>query len=130
CVPVGEIVEGKVLVGGQAAARDAHTHHELPYLVVAALLAFGGAVAVVALIDAVEFEEAVARVVERRRCIGEIARKIAAQLPALLLDRLGFRDGFDRSHATSLRRVSRPSRWRGRRERAPGAANRRGRRRG
>jgi len=34
--------------------------------------------------------------------IGEIARQIAAQLPALLLDRLGLRDGVDLSHAAAL----------------------------
>src|SRR5207237_5139883 len=67
-------------------------------LVVAALLALGGAVAVIALIDAVKFEEAVAGLVEGVRRVGEIARQIAAQLPALLLDRFGFRDCVERGH--------------------------------
>jgi len=33
------------------------------------------------------------------------AREIAAQLPALLLDRFGFRDGIDRGHARGFRWV-------------------------
>ena len=59
-IAVGERVERQVLVGGQAPAGDADAHHELPDLVVAALLALGGAVAVIPLINAVKFEEAVA----------------------------------------------------------------------
>src|SRR5581483_7375597 len=74
---------------------DADPHHELPDFVLAALLALGGAVAIVALIGAVEFEQAVAAVVERHRGIGEVARDGAAQLPALLLDGLGLRDVVD-----------------------------------
>src|SRR5205085_11609371 len=95
---VGKIVEREVLVGGQAPARNADPHHELPDLVVAALLALGGAVAVIALIDAVKFEEAVAGLVEGVRRVGEIARQMPAQLPALLLDRFGFRDCVERGH--------------------------------
>ena len=102
-VAVGEAVEREVLVGGQPAARDADAHHELPELVVAALLALGGAVAVVALIDAVEFQQAVAGIVERRRGVGEIARQIAAQLAALLLDGLGLREVVDGAHRRSAR---------------------------
>ena len=59
-------------------------------LSVAALLALGGAVAVVALVDAVKFEEADSPALSNGvRGVGEVARQIAAQLPALLLDRLG-----------------------------------------
>src|SRR5439155_22507854 len=85
-ITVGKIVEREVLVGGQASAGDADAHHELPDLVVAALLALGGAVAVVALIDAVKLEEAIPGLVEGVRRVGEIARQMPAQLPALLLD--------------------------------------------
>ncbi len=99
---VGELVEGEVLVGGEAPAGDPHPHHELPDLVVAALFALGGAVAVITLIDAVEFQQAVTGFVERRRGVGEILGELAAQLPALLLDRLGLRDGFDPSHVAAL----------------------------
>src|SRR5207248_8227485 len=65
---------------------------------VAALLALGGTVAVVALIDAVKFEEAIPGLVERMRRVGEIARQMPAQLPALLLDRFGFRDCVELGH--------------------------------
>src|SRR5207237_1166868 len=101
-VTVGERVEGEILLGIEPPARNADAHHELPDLAVAALLALGGAVAVVTLVDAVKLEEAVAGIVERRRGVGKVPRKIAAQLPALLLDRLGFREGLDFGHAAIL----------------------------
>ncbi len=96
---VGEGVEREVLLGGEAPAGNAHTHHELPHLVVAALLALGRAVAVVALIDAVKLEQAVAGIVERRLAAGEIARQVASQLPALLLDCLCLGNAVGASHA-------------------------------
>jgi hypothetical protein len=111
-VTVGKIVQREVLVGGQAPARNADPHHELPVLLVAALLALGGAVAVIALIDAVKFEEAIPGLVERVRRVGEIARQIAAQMAALLLDRLGFRDCVERGHRGGSQSLSRRARWR------------------
>ena len=97
-MPVGERVERQILLGGEPPAGDADAHHELPYLVVAALLALGGAIPVVALIDPVEFEKRVALLVERRGVVREIASDVTAQLVALLLDRLGLREIFDRCH--------------------------------
>src|SRR4029077_18068169 len=91
-------VERQVLIGGEPTARNAGAHHELPDFVVAALLAFSGAVSVVALIDPVEFEERVALLVERRGGVRQIAGNVTAQLTALLLDRLGFRNRIDLSH--------------------------------
>ena len=49
-------------------------------LLIAALLALGGAVAVVALVDPVEFEERIALLVERVRGVGEVAGDVAAQV--------------------------------------------------
>ena len=105
-ITVGERVEGEILVGGQPSAGDADAHHELPDLVVAALLALGRAVAVVTLVDAVEFEERIALLVERGAGVGEIARDVPAQLPALLFDRLGLRNGIDLNHIAALSRPS------------------------
>ena len=76
--------------GGQPSARDAGADHKLPDFVLAALLAFGGTIPIVALIDSVEFEERVALFVERRSGVREIAGDMTAQPTALLLDRLGF----------------------------------------
>ena len=94
----------RVVTRSEPPARNADAHHELPDLVIAALLALGGAVAVVPLINAVKFQEAVAGFVERSGGVGEILGEIAAQLPALLLDRLGLGDGFDLSHVAALRK--------------------------
>ena len=105
-VTVGEFVEGEILLGGEPSARDAHADHELPDLVVAALLALGGAVAVVALVNTVEFEQRITLVVERHRRVREVARDMTAQLPALLLDRLGLRNGVDLNHVQALSRPS------------------------
>ena len=105
-VTAGERVEGEILLGREPSARDADAHHELPDLVIAALLALGRAVAVVTLVDAVEFEERIALLVERRAGVGEIARDVPAQLPALLLDRLGLRNGVDLNHIAALSRRS------------------------
>ena len=100
----GQVVEREILRRGQTAAGNAHAHHELPVLAVAALLQFGGAVAVIALIDAVKLEQAVPGIVERVGGIGEVARQIAAQLPALLLYRFGFGEGLDLGHFRLSRR--------------------------
>ena len=62
----------------------------MPDFVLAALLAFGGAIPIVTLIDSVEFEERVALFVERRGRVREIAGDVTAQLAALVLDSLGF----------------------------------------
>jgi hypothetical protein len=87
----------------------------LPDLVIAPLLALRRAVAVVALIDAVEFEKGVALFVERRGGFAEIAGDMPAKLPALLLDRLGLRNGVDLNHIAALsrprRRQHRHSMW-------------------
>jgi hypothetical protein len=54
----------------------------------------------------VEFEQRVALAVERRRGVDEITRDMTAQLPALLLCRLGLRDRPNRlNHAAFLRRA-------------------------
>ena len=87
---VRDRVERQVLIGGEPTAGNAGAYHELPDLVLAALLEFGGAISVVALIDAVEFEERVALLVEWRAGVGEVAGDVTTQLAALLLDRLGF----------------------------------------
>src|SRR5271166_906661 len=97
-VTIGERVEGEILLRSEPPARNADAHHELPDLVLAALLTLGGAVAVVALVDAVEFEELIALVVERHSGFGEVARDVTPQLPALLLDRFGLRNGVDLNH--------------------------------
>ena len=102
-ITVGERVEGKILLGCEPSAGDADAHHELPDLVIAALLALGRAVAVITLVDPVEFEERIALLVERGAGVGEIARDVPAQLPALLLDRFGLRDGVDLNHIPGLR---------------------------
>src|SRR5258708_26231370 len=99
---IGGRVEREILIGGQPPARDAGADHELPDLVLAALLAFGRAVSVVSLIDPMEFEERVALLVERRRRVPEVAGDMTAQLTALLLDRLGFGNRIDLSHITAL----------------------------
>ena len=65
-ISIGQRIEGEILVGGQPPAGDADAHHELPELVLAALLALGRAVAVVPLIDPVKFEERIAFIVEGR----------------------------------------------------------------
>src|ERR1700739_1065650 len=103
-VSVGEGIEGEILLGCEPPAWNADTHHELPDFVVTALLALGGAVAVVALVDSVEFEERVALIVERSAGIAEIAGDVPAQLTALLLDRLGIRNRFDLNHIASFSR--------------------------
>ena len=89
---VCEPVEGKVLLGSEPPAGDADADHELPDLVIAALLALGGAIAVVTLVNPVEFEERITLVVERHSGVREVARNVTPQLPALLLDRLGLRN--------------------------------------
>ena len=86
---VGEPIEGEILIGGEPPAGDADAHHELPHLAFAALLQFGRAVAIISLIDAVEFEQRVTLLVERVFGVDEVAGEVAAQMPALLLDRLG-----------------------------------------
>src|SRR3954454_6462026 len=83
---VSQRIEGEVLVGGKPTPGNADAHHELPQLVVAALLALGRAVAIVPLVNPVKFEERIALVVERLCGIREVARQMPAQLPALLLD--------------------------------------------
>jgi hypothetical protein len=55
----------------------------------------------------VEFEERIALVVERLCGIREVARQMPAQLPALLLDSLGFRNGFDLNHIAAFSRRAR-----------------------
>ncbi len=69
----GDPVEAEILLGREPPARNPHPDHELPDLVVAALLARGGGVAVIALIDAVKFEQRIALLVERRAGVGEVA---------------------------------------------------------
>src|SRR5439155_4948497 len=49
-VALRDRIERQILIGGEPTARNPGAHHELPDLVIAALLAFGGAIAVVALI--------------------------------------------------------------------------------
>src|SRR5690348_279907 len=99
---VGEAVESEILIGGEPSAGDADSHHQLPDLVIAALLALGGTVAVVALVNSVEFEERIALFVEWGAGFGEIAGDMPAKLPALLLDRLGLRNGVDLNHIAAL----------------------------
>src|SRR5262249_35227809 len=97
-VPVGERIEREILPGREPSARDADAHHELPDLVLAALLALGGTVAVITLINSVEFEERIALVVEWLFGIREVAGDMSAQLAALMLDRLGLRNRVDLNH--------------------------------
>ncbi len=86
----GDFVKTKILLRGQPPAGNPHPDHELPYLAFAALFQFGRAVAVVALIDPVEFEQRVPLLVERGGGFRQVAGNVAAQLAALLLDRFGF----------------------------------------
>jgi hypothetical protein len=87
--PVGEAVQREPLRRGEAAAGDARAHHELGRLAEAALLPLGRAVAVVALIDAVELEERAVGVAEPRGAgVGDRLRERAAQARARFLDRL------------------------------------------
>jgi hypothetical protein len=101
-VPASERVECEILAGGEPSAGDAHAHHELPKLALPALFQFGGAVPVVALIDAVEFEQRIAFLVEGCGRVGEIAGDMTAQLAALLLDCFGLRYRFELSHIVPL----------------------------
>ena len=94
----GDRIETEILLRGQPPAGNADADHELPHFAFAALLQFGGAVAVVTLVDAVKFEERIALLIERFLGVGEVSGDMAAQLPALLLDRLGFRNRLDLSH--------------------------------
>jgi hypothetical protein len=103
-VSVGQRIEGEILAGGEPSSGNAHAHHGLPGLALAALLQFGGAVAIVALIDSVEFEQRIAFLVEGRGRIGEIASDPAAQLSALLLYRFGLRYRLDLNHIATLSR--------------------------
>ncbi len=66
----GDRVEAEILLRGQPPAGDADADHELPHLALATLLQFGGAVAVVTLVDAVKFEERIALFIERLRGVG------------------------------------------------------------
>ena len=91
-------VEGEILIRSEPAAGDADAHHELPELALAALLQFGGAVAVVALVDPVEFEQRISFLVEGYGRVGEIAGDMTAELAALLLNRFGLREVLDRAH--------------------------------
>src|SRR5262249_23681536 len=74
---------------------NADAHHELPDLAVAALFALGGAVAVITLINTVEFEQRIALLVEGLRRVGKVLSQPAPQMAASLLDRLGLGNGFD-----------------------------------
>ena len=94
----GDPVEAEILLRREPPARNAHPDHELPDLVVAALLALGRAVAIIALVDAVKFEQRIAFLVERDAGVRQVAGDVAAQVAALLLDRLGFGNIFDLSH--------------------------------
>src|SRR5215469_12908287 len=100
---IGELIEGKILVRREPPAGNADADHELPHFVLAALLALGGGVAVITLVDPVKFEERIPFTVKRLRLIGEILRDPAAELAALLLDRLGLRDRLDWGYAHHLR---------------------------
>ena len=70
---------------------------------IAGLLQLGGAVAVIPLVNPVEFEQRVSLAVERVGGVGEIAPDMAAQPAALLLDRLGLGDFLDLNHTPTLR---------------------------
>src|SRR5262249_20201007 len=86
-------------------------HHELIVLGLAGLLQFGGAVAVVSLVNSVEFEQRVALAVKGRRRVGEVARQMAAQLAALLFYGLGLGNLlYHRAHVAVLQRTGGKSR--------------------
>src|SRR5262249_38619141 len=107
-VGAGDLVEREILVCLEPPARDAHAYHELIMLGFTRLLQFGGAVAVISLIDPVKFEDRISLAVERRRRVREVARDMAAQMAALLLDRLGLGDLLDnRNHVAALQGAGR-----------------------
>jgi hypothetical protein len=87
-VAIGELVERQILRRRQPAAGDAHAHHQLRLLAQALLLELGGAVAVIALVDAVEFEQHGGLAAEGRRVAAELVRERAAQAMACELDLL------------------------------------------
>src|SRR5262249_33834872 len=85
-VLVSKPVERQILLGRQPSAGDADADHELGALLLAGLLELGRAVTVVALVDAVELEEVVAVLVERRAGrVGEPGGQRATQRAALPL---------------------------------------------
>src|SRR6266852_858106 len=71
-----------------AVSRPPGADHQLMDLVEPLLLALGRAVAVVALIDAVEFKQVVAVLVESRLAVRQAFGEAAAQRPAVLLEQL------------------------------------------
>ena len=105
---VGEAVLGQPLLGGQAPARHRRPHHAR--VRERKLLRGAGAtdVAIVLLVDPVELEQRHAVGLERVGGGGQLARQVAAQLPAGPLDVL---DAHDAPPPLMLTGTSAPLTW-------------------